>query len=167
MKDYVWSPLAIVVMLAFVGVLGLATGHVWLVPSLGPSAYLVAMDPGNPQSRVSNVVLGHVLGLGAGLLGVLLVGAAGAPSALDGTLAAVRVAATVVGVLALVIACLVTGVSHAPAATTTLLVTLGAVTTRQQSLDLLIGVVLLGAIGAVARQLLLARVPVDPIDDRL
>lgn len=124
--EAVWSPLAVGALLGVVGLIGLAAGQPWLFPSLGPTAYLQAEQPGQKASRFYDTVVGHLVGFAAGVAAVLLFGASGAPSVLaDKEVAAVRVgAAALSGVLTMLGLALLKA-SHPPATATTLLVALG------------------------------------------
>ena len=74
LPDLVWGPLAVGSLLLAVGLIGLAAGQPWLFPSLGPTAFLQAEKPGEPSARFYNTVVGHLVGLGAGLAAVLAAG---------------------------------------------------------------------------------------------
>ena len=81
--DLVWAPLAAGSLILVPGLLGLAFHQPWLFPSLGPTAFLQAELPHLPSSRPYNIVVGHLIGLGAGLLAVAALGAAKAPPVLS------------------------------------------------------------------------------------
>jgi hypothetical protein len=127
-------------------------------PSLGPSAYVLATADDPPAGRV--VLGGHAVGVAAGALayhglaGGLVVTTAVPPGSLAtvrlGVAGALAVAATTFGMRAL-------GVSHAPACATTLIVSLGLLTTPLQ----LAGVV--ASVGALlAADAAIDRVGADP-----
>jgi hypothetical protein len=78
--EAVWGPLAVGSLLSAIGLIGLAAGQPWLFPSLGPTAFLQAEEPGARSSRFYNTILGHTVGLGAGLAAVFLLGASSAPA---------------------------------------------------------------------------------------
>src|SRR3954447_11712584 len=81
--DLIWGPLTVGGLLLAVGLLGLAAGQPWLFPSLGPTAFLQAEKPGQASSRFYNTVVGHLVGLGAGMAAVSLLGASSAPGVLS------------------------------------------------------------------------------------
>ena len=152
LPDMIWAPAAAAVLLLFVGSLALLAGQPWLVPSLGPSAYLVAADAAHPSARVYNVVVGHAVGLAAGLGGVAVLGAWADPVLLStGQLTLGRMLAAALALAVTVLGCLLLRANHPPAGATTLLVALGSIATKAEFLSVAIGVVLLAAAGYVLR----------------
>ncbi len=156
--DLVWGPLVAGALILLVGLLGVAAGKPWLLPSLGPSAMLVALNPAHPQARAWNTLIGHLGAIGAGFVAIVLAGAANAPSPiLQGELVLPRVvAATIAIVLTLLIGALLRA-SHPPAAATTLLVALGATATADKALSLFTGVVVVAVAGELLRRVRLER----------
>lgn len=151
LPDAAWAPLAGAGLVLLVGAASLLVGQPWLVPSLGPSAYLVGEEAAHPSARFYNVVAGHVVGLGAGFAAVWLLGAGAAPGLLQGTLPALRVGAAAIAMLLTMLALLPLRASHPPAAATTLLVALGLVSTAPQALHVVAGALVLGAAGEALR----------------
>jgi len=165
--DPLWGPLAGALMVAVVGALSLVLGKPMVLPSLGPTAYLVAESPAHPNSRFVNVVAGHALGLIVGVIAVIVAGAAGEPSPLlTGVVTVPRVVATVLGLALLLIALVPLRVSHPPAAATTLLVTLGAVHSLEQMTWLIVGAVAIAIVGELLRAVRLRRLPPGPVPSR-
>jgi hypothetical protein len=156
--DLMWGPIAAAGLILLVGLLGVAVGKPWLLPSLGPSAVLVALSPAHPQARAWNTLMGHIGGIAAGFVGILVAGAATAPSPiLDGQLPVSRViAATIAVALTIAVGALLRA-SHPPAAATTLLVALGATATADKVLSLLAGVVVVAIAGELLRRVRLER----------
>jgi hypothetical protein len=146
--DPIWAPITGGLLLAVVGLLGVLAGQPWLVPSLGPTAVLIAATPGHPTSRAWNTVVGHAGGLVAGFVAVAVLGAAGAPTVLaDHQLVGVRVAAAALAVgLTMAIGFLLRA-GHPPAAATTMLVALGAISAPQDAAIVFAGVVLTATLG--------------------
>jgi hypothetical protein len=157
--DLAWAPTMAGVLLLVVGLGGLLVGRPWLLPSLGPTAVLQVENAAHPTARIWNVIVGHVGGLLAGFVAVLLVRAANAPAVLaDHVLVPERVAAAV---LAIVLTVLLGGLlraSHPPAAATTLLVALGSIRTLPDALSLVGGVLVLALVGEAVRRVRLERV---------
>ncbi|GAA6619515.1 HPP family protein [Scytonema sp. NUACC26] len=146
--DYIWAPLASGGLMLLVGLLGLASHQPLIFPSLGPTAFLQAEQPEQPSAKFYNVVVGHLLGLGAGLLAVKLLGADNAPSVLGtAQLAPVRVWAAVLAGMLNMLAGLLLNASHPPAAATTLLVALGGFKPNLHSVVIIIIGVLIVAVG--------------------
>jgi hypothetical protein len=157
--DSIWAPAAAALILLAVGALGVVAGRPWLVPSLGPSAVLVAMMPAHPSARAWNTLVGHAGGLIAGFAAVALVGAANDPVVLaTGTLTWPRVAAAVMAIALTLLIGIFLRASHPPAAATTLLVALGSVATLDLSLALMAGVAIVALSGEIVRRLRLERV---------
>jgi hypothetical protein len=159
LPDPLWGPVASGFLLLVVGALGVLVGRPWLLPSLGPTAVLVADAPAHPSARLWNTVVGHVGGLLAGFLAVAALNAWSAPVPLvDHVLPPVRVAAAVLAIVVTVLLGALLRASHPPAAATTLLVALGSLTTSEDAANLVLGVVLLALLGEVVRRVRLERV---------
>jgi hypothetical protein len=159
--EALWAPLAGGALVLVPGLLGLAAGQPWLLPSLGPTAYLQAAQPQHPTSRFVNVVVGHLLALAAGVAAVLLLGAADEPSVFQARqLAAPRVWAAALAVaVTLLGGVLLRGAAlHPQAAATALLVALGGLRPEwPDALVLTSGVLVVAAAGELLRRLRLAQ----------
>ncbi|HEV2150041.1 MAG TPA: HPP family protein [Longimicrobiaceae bacterium] len=155
MPDVLWVPLASALLVAIAGGAGLATGNVWLFPSLGPTAVAQAHSPGDRSNSLRSVVLGHLLGLAAGHAGVFLAGAAVDPPVLaGGQLTGARVLAAILAVVLTALSQIALRASHPPAAATTLLVALGAFPpTLQGALHVVVGVLVVGLPGEALRRI--------------
>jgi len=111
-----------------VGVLAVATGQPAIFPSLGPTAYVLAVEHRGPKVARRRVLGGHAIGVVAGLLayfalaqGIVVTGGL-APGSED----AIRLAAAgVVSVTLTSWGMLATDAIHPPACATTLIVSLG------------------------------------------
>ncbi|MFI7574267.1 HPP family protein [Micromonospora sp. NPDC049497] len=124
------SALAVVV----AGVVALVTHQPWLFPSLGPAVMLHVEKPHSPESSPRNTLIGHGVALLAGYGFLVACGLADDPSVLQEGVDVPRivVAAGSLAVTALVLALL--RASHPPAGATTLIVSLGLLTTPTQLL---------------------------------
>jgi hypothetical protein len=164
LPEALWGPLAAGGLVAIVGLLAVLAGQQpWLVPSLGPTAYIVAENPGHPTARLYNTIVGHLVGLGAGFLAVFLLNAWQDPAVLtDHKLVAARALAAFIAIALTIGIAPVLRASHPPAAATTLLVALGALKTWQDALMVMIGVVLIALAGEVVRQVRLGQLRLDP-----
>jgi CBS-domain-containing membrane protein len=117
-----------------------------LFPSLGPSALLFLEKPTAPESSPYNAVVGHLVGILAGVAAIAVFGLLDAASVLEVgvTLARVGAAALSVALVALILPPL--RATHPPAGATTLLVSLGLLDQPGQLAWILAGVVLLTAV---------------------
>lgn len=140
--DSVWVPLASGALILVVGAMTLATKRPWLFAALGPTAVLIAANPGHATTRFHAVVLGHLTALASGWLAVLLMGATGAGV----TVSRIWASAAAVAVTMLVQPSL--RAYHPPAAATALLITLGAYTTTWKNVwSMLAGVIVVALVG--------------------
>jgi hypothetical protein len=150
--DPMWAPLASGLLILVTGAIAVFAGRPWLLPSLGPTAVLVGEMPAHPASRPWNTIVGHLGGLLAGFVGLLLTGAMNDPVVLvDHVITLPRVLASVIAILLTVLVGGLLRASHPPAAATTLLVTLGSLRTLEDALNLAVGVVVVAIVGAVLR----------------
>ncbi len=162
--DAAWGPIAVGAELLAVGLVGLAAGQPWLFPSLGPTAFLHAERPDHVSSRAYNTVVGHLVGLDAGVAAVLGLGATGAPSVLGSKeLVGIRVAAAVIAAALAMLGLSVLKASHPPASATTLRVALGGFEPTWRTVGIVVaGVVLAATIGESVRFLRRRVVPQPP-----
>lgn len=149
------------VLVLVVGAMSLATGQPWLSAGLGPTALLIAGNPGSPTTRFHNIVAGHLVAFLCGALALLLLGATDSPTLLAGhgvTVARVWASAFAVAVTALVQPSL--RAYHPPAAATALLVTLGVYRLSWKgSLSLMAGVLVVALLGEWFQRLRLRERP--------
>jgi len=114
-----------VVVVGGLGALALAFHQPYLFPSLGPTVMVLAEHPRSASARPRNVVIGHVVGVLAGLLALLVFGLWHAPAVTTHGVTAARVGAVVLSLAATTIALQAVHVPHPPAGATTLIVSLG------------------------------------------
>jgi hypothetical protein len=157
LPDALWAPVAGGALTLVVGAAALAIGQPWLAPSLGPTAYLQAEQPAHPAAKAYNVIVGHVVGLGAGFVALAAFGAWGAPPVLSsGQLTGQRVGAAVLALVLTIAGALALRATHPPAAATALLVALGSLQTAPQAAHVAIGAVVIALAGEALRRLRLA-----------
>ncbi|GAA0251972.1 HPP family protein [Haladaptatus pallidirubidus] len=133
-------------LIAVLGAFAWVTGFPMLFPSLGPSAFVLAMFPDGEASDTHRVVVGHAIGVVAGLFayhlfaGGVTMTTQVTPLSMPGfRLAASGCIATVLtvgGMLAL-------RVRHPPACATTLIVALGLLSSPAEGATILVAVVIL------------------------
>jgi hypothetical protein len=160
LQDGMWAPLAIAALVLATGLIGMALGQAWLLPSLGPTAFLLAQSPAHPSARFWNIVAGHALGLLAGFLAVAICRASADPSVLaDHILTGHRLVAAALGLGLMLAFQMPTRSLHPPAAATVMLVTLGALSSPWDALRLCAAAVVMGALGEGARRIRLLKAP--------
>lgn len=148
-----WVPVACFALAIVVGLAGVAAGMPFLVASLGPSIYLLAVTPAHPAAHPWNVAAGHVIGWIAGATCAAALGAWSAPSVLAGgplTVAHALAAALALALTAL--GALLARANHPPAAATALLVALGALHGRTEAIAFAIGVAIVAVAGEGLRR---------------
>jgi len=122
------------------------SGEPFVFPSLGPSAFILAFERRGEQTRTYRIIGSHLIGAIAGLL-VYSVLAAGVsltttppPVSIDG------LRLTLSGVLSIILTVwgmIATGTIHPPACATTLIVSLGLLSTPLQVAIIAVSVVIL------------------------
>jgi hypothetical protein len=153
LQEIVWSPLSGGFVVFLVGLIGWAAGQPWLLPSLGPTAYLQAEMPAHPSAKLYHVVVGHLVGLAAGFVAVALCQAWQEPIVLiDHELTLARTVAAAIALLLTLVGCLLLKASHPPAGATALLVALGSIVGIKAAVNVAIGAVIIGALGEGLRR---------------
>jgi CBS domain-containing membrane protein len=122
--------------------IALVTGQPFAFPSLGPTAFLLFYQPLAPNAAPRSCFFGHLIGVLAGYLSLVVFGLTATPPDLQ------DVTWPRVGALALSLALTLSlmawlGVPHAPAGATTLIVSIGLLRTPEQLSILMLAVVLL------------------------
>jgi len=155
LPDPLWAPVAVAVLTLAVGIPAIVVGlQPWLLPSLGPTAFLQAMMPAQPSSRLYNVVVGHVGGLVAGFFAVWVFNVWNDPVVLtDHQLTVGRLAASTLAMALSMLVGILARASHPPAAATVLLITLGSMKDQQQVIAFAIGLAIVAVVGEIVRRL--------------
>jgi CBS-domain-containing membrane protein len=138
-------------LIAVVGAFAWVTGLPALFPSLGPSAFVLAMFPDGDASDPRRVISSHAIGVAAGLLTYHTFAAGIIVTEQIAPLSPVGLRIAVSGVAA--VALTVTGmlhfrVRHPPACATTLIVALGLLPSVTQGVLIVVAVVLLVTVQA-------------------
>ncbi len=131
-------------MIAALGVILWLTGRPFVFPSLGPTAFMLALRPRQHPAR--EVIGGHLWGVSAGLLSYHLVAGGLTLGSMPAawSLEAVRLTGSAVLSVALTAGAMVaTRTVHAPACATTLIVSLGLLPLLTDGLLIMIGVAFL------------------------
>ena len=164
LKSHVAVALACGVTIGLIGLIAVWAQMPFLLASLGPTVAIQIATPELPSARAWNVAVGHLIGLGVGVLALYLTGAIDAPSFLhDHSLSLDRVAAAAFGIAIGTLIEFLLRASHPPAASTSLLVALGAIDITWRGIgSVLVGIALVTLFGELARHLRLRRAPPTP-----
>jgi len=139
------------------GAVGLALMQPWLFPSLGPTVMLFFESPEQPASRPLNALVGHLVGIAVGLGCFTLFGLTGQPPAPIGGLTPGYVAAGALSVALTTLVLSLLQLPHPPAGASTLIVSLGILTSPIQLLSMAGAVALITSAGWCLNRLLLGR----------
>lgn len=146
-------------LMAVAGVVALGAKQTLLFPSLGPTAMLFFARPLPPECTVRNVIVGHWVGIAVGLLMLEVFGLRALPSAVTHGLDAKRVAAAALSVAITATVLRLIRSPHAPAGASTLIVSLGLLTTNKQLLMMGASVALIAVAGLALNFVTGVRVP--------
>jgi CBS-domain-containing membrane protein len=146
-------------LLAVCGFAALGTKQTLLFPSLGPTAMLFFARPLPPECTVRNVVVGHWVGIVTGLVALEVFGLRALPSAVTHGLDTRRVAAAALSVAVTATVLRLIRSPHAPAGASTLIVSLGLLTTNKQLLMMAASVALIAVAGWAVNRLTGVHVP--------
>lgn len=149
------------VVLALAGLVGLGLHLPWLFPSLGPTVMLFFESPEQPSARPSNTLAGHLTGLITGAACLYAFGLQDAPPAPVGGLTAPFVAAGALSVALTTLVLTWLRKPHPPAGATTLIVSLGILSSPPQLLSMA-GAILLTTAAGWGLNLLLGTKPAAP-----
>jgi len=153
-SDLIWATLGEGGLILAIAAMGWASGQPLIFASLGPTAYELVEQPHMRSARIYNVIVGHLIGLGAGFFAVWILNAWSAPNVLAaGVVAAPRLCASALAAALTTVLTLLLKAGQPAALATTLLITLGAMQTRKGAVAIILGVVLIAAIGEPLRRL--------------
>ena len=156
--DAVWVPCVSGALLLAAGAVSLATRQPWLFPALGPTAVLIAANPGHATTRFHSIVVGHATAFACAWLAIILLGAGDSASLLGGhAMPVVRVWASAFAVAATALVQPSFRAYHPPAAATALLLTTGVYQAdRRTAFAMLAGVLVVALLGEWFQRLRLA-----------
>jgi CBS-domain-containing membrane protein len=135
------------VVLALVGVVALVTGLPWLFPSLGPTVMLFFESPEQQSARPLNTLVGHGVGIIVGIGSLAAFGLFGEEPATTAGLTGHYLLAAAVSVAVTTLVLTLVKLPHPPAGASTLIVSLGILTTPPQLLSMGGAIVLITAVG--------------------
>jgi hypothetical protein len=117
------------VVLAASGAIGLLLASPWLFPSLGPTVMVLLGTPRDQSARPLDAVVGHAVGIAAGVACLFLFGMNGMPSAPDAGLSPGYLFAGALSVALTAFVLHLLKLQHPPAGATTLIISLGVIAT--------------------------------------
>ncbi|WP_251046261.1 HPP family protein [Arthrobacter sp. ISL-85] len=135
------------VVLAASGAIGLALHAPWLFPSLGPTVMLFFESPQEQSSRPSNALIGHGAGLLAGIACLYGFGLQDVPSAPSGGLTPAHLMAGALSVALTTLVLTWARRPHPPAGATTLIVSLGILSSPAQLLSMAGAIIFITVLG--------------------
>ncbi|MFD1514495.1 HPP family protein [Halomarina rubra] len=146
MDDRLGTSLHTGLLVTVVGAFAWASGLPALFPSLGPSAFVLAMFPESEASNPRRVLGSHIIGVVAGLAAYHMFGAGlvATQETVPFSLASARlVVSSVVAIVLTVVGMLSLQVRHPPACATTLIVSLGLLSGLIEGIVIIVAVALL------------------------
>jgi HPP family len=134
--------------------IGCAAHEPFLFASLGPTAYELVERPKDPSSRLYNVIVGHMIGLGAGFFSLYVLSAWNAPQVMSaGFVAPARIWATALAAGLTTVGTLALKARQPAASATALLISLGAMQTERDAWAIVVGTLIVAALGEPLRRL--------------
>lgn len=128
--------------IVLVGLVAWAVGQPMLVPSLGPTVLLFFESALQPAACPRNALIGHGIGIAAGWGSLAAFGLLDAPSAFSAGLSLSYVGAAATSVALTAVVKHLAKAPHPPAGATTLIISLGLLSTPAQVASLAAGIVL-------------------------
>ncbi|MCC9737979.1 HPP family protein [Streptomyces sp. MNU89] len=145
--------------LAGCGLVGLLVEQPFLFPSLGPVAMLFFESPRLPSAAPRNTLAGHGVAILAGALCLLLFGLTDDPPVIQQGLTAARIGAAALSVALTALVLKLLAAPHPPAGATTLIVSLGLLTSASELVTMALSIVLLTVLGVALNRLFGVRQP--------
>lgn len=164
--DLLWATLGEGSLVLVLAGIGWAAGQPLIFASLGPTAYELVEQPQLRSARTYNIVVGHLIGLGAGFLALYVLHAWAAPNIISaGVVSADRLWAVVIAATLTTFVTLILKAGQPAALATTLLVSQGSMQTRRDAIAIVAGVLIIAAIGEPLRRFRLKRTEIRPVVD--
>ncbi len=145
-RRHVGTSLYAGVLFTVLGGLAWASGQPFIFPSLGPSAFILAFERRGERTRTYRVVGSHLIGGLAGLLTYSLLAGGVSLTTSPPPLSAAGLGLALSGMLSIVLTSwgmIATDTVHAPACATTLIVSLGLLSTPIQVGMMIVSVIIL------------------------
>lgn len=175
MRDILAQTVTVGLHFVFLGLLTWATASPFLFPSLGPSAYLLAAGEGEDAAASSpyHVIGGHLIATVSGLIGYhalaagLTITTVVSQSTPASSVALVQLgASSVVAMMLTTLGMLVTDTNHPAACATTLIVSLGVLSTLLKAGYIMLAVIVLVGVHELVLYPVMKRVGAEPQSPR-
>ena len=161
--DLFWATLGEGGLVLVLAAIGWATRQPLIFASLGPTAYELVEQPQLRSARAYNIIVGHLIGLGAGFLALYALNAWAAPNVISaGVVSTDRLWAVAIAATLTTFATLLLKAGQPAALATTLLVSLGSMQTRQDAIAIVAGVLIITAVGEPVRRFRLKHTEIRP-----
>jgi CBS-domain-containing membrane protein len=145
--------------LTTVGIVGLVVHQPYLFPSLGPTVMLFFESPRSRSAAPRNTLVGHGVAILAGVASLALFGLTNHPPVIQEGITGPRIGAAALSVALTALVLRAVDFPHPPAGATTLIVSLGLLTSAGELLDIAVAVVLVTVVGVVLNRLFRVRQP--------
>jgi hypothetical protein len=146
----VWAAVVCAVALGVAGLVGILLHQPWIFPSLGPTLMVLLETPGQPAAHPRHVLVGHVVGVAAGYLALVVTGLRTAPPVVQAGLDGRYVTSAMIALAVTVVVLQVLRMPHPPAGATTLIVALGILKTPGDLVVIVVAVMLVTLIATAA-----------------
>jgi HPP family len=161
--DLLWATMGEGGLVLVLAVIGWATRQPLIFASLGPTAYELVEQPQLRSARAYNIIVGHLIGLGAGFLALYALNAWAAPNVISaGVVSTDRLWAVAIAATLTTFVTLLLKAGQPAALATTLLVSLGSMQTRRDAIAIVAGVLIIAAIGEPVRRFRLKHTEIRP-----
>ena len=148
--------------------IGWATRQPLIFASLGPTAYELVEQPQLRSARAYNIIVGHLIGLGAGFLALYLLNAWASPNVISaGFVSTERLWAAAIAATLTTFVTLILKAGQPAALATTLLVSLGPMQTRRDAVAIVAGILIITAIGEPVRRFRLKHTEIRSVVGRV
>ncbi|HEX5413610.1 MAG TPA: HPP family protein [Terriglobia bacterium] len=141
------------VTIAVLALLALVSRNPFVFPSLGPTAYLLFFSPLGKTSSPRNTIYGHAIGLVCGYAAFVFTGAGALPFGVNQGIFWPRILAAAFSLSATGALMVLLDASHPPAGATTLIVSLGIISTPRELIIIEVAVFLLVAQALIINRL--------------
>jgi CBS-domain-containing membrane protein len=151
-KELLVASLCEAALIFVAGLAAVLTHKLLIFASLGPTAYEMVETPHSPTARPYNILVGHLIGVLAGLTALHLTHAWSTPSITTGATVWPRVLAAVLSVGLTVFFTLLLHATQPAAVSTTLLISLGTLQGLRGAAEIMCAVLLMTLVGEPLRR---------------